>query len=80
MSRLTNIVAASEALAALSPEDRALAIEGSGVRRRRRGGAKPGPKPGTKRKVAPAPVAKKSKKPSTEAKAEKPKRLISEGS
>lgn len=78
MSRLTNIVAASEALAALSPEDRALAIEGSGVRRRRRGGAKPGPKPGSKKSV-PAP-AKKSKKPSTEAKAEKAKRLISEGS
>ena len=88
MSRLSNITAAADALSALSPEDRAIALEHSGVRRRKRGGAKPGPKPGSTRKAkadaeATPTTTKKKKKKTTaapdEEKAAKAKRLISEG-
>jgi hypothetical protein len=90
MSRLSNITAAADALSALSPEDRAIALEHSGVRRRKRGGAKPGPKPGSTRKAkadaeaTPTTTKKKKKKAKVtaapdEEKAAKAKRLISEG-
>lgn len=76
MSRLASITAAATALAALDATDRAIAIEHSQVKRR---GRKPGPKPGSTRK-APTPAKKSAKKAPSEGKAEKAKRLISEGS